>query len=171
MSKFSNFFEIRDEWSKNHATVWVYGTTPEKLMEATAEYSDRDTCFFNGEYRNGVITFDLCVSNVRLACDELSAKIPEATFYSFESWDENDFYASKDGRHYIGYSIKSEGAPYIDNLAMLEDFVDTESFYELHFANVFSWEFTVLDESKQELFTLGAGNFSLEEVNAIWNKQ
>lgn len=166
------FFTERDEWSRSYAMVWVSGTTKEKLIEVASSYDDRDSCFFNGEeVDGGMLYFDLCVFDARTACDELSAQIPEAIFYSFVSWDENDFYASKGGQHYTGYSVKSEGAPFIDELGILEAFEDVEEFYELHFLHTFHWEFIVLDEDGKQLLDLGANDFSLEEVNAIWNKQ
>ena len=41
----------------------------------------------------------------------------------------------------------------------------------MQYEGIFCWEFTVLDEKGKELFSIGSGDFALQEIDDIWNKR
>ena len=165
-----NFFKAKDEWDSAHSHIWVYGATAEQMINAAKEYEDYEEYFFNDTENDGLVYFDMDSGDNRGMCDELSAHIEGAIFFGFCSWDENDFYASKNGSHFTGYSVRTDESPFIDEPSILEDF-EEEDFCELQYEGIFCWEFTVLDEKGKELFSIGSGDFALQEIDDIWNKR
>ena len=166
-----HFFTTKDEWSDNYSTMWVEGATAEQIIEVAKALDPNGEHFFNGEAdENGLISFEVSTWDHRALCDELSAQVEDAVFYSFLSQDENDLYASKDGSQFSDYIIRTDEAPYIDDPSCLEDY-EEDDFCELQYENIFSWEFTVLNKGRTELFSVGAGDFALQEIDNIWNKQ
>lgn len=164
-------FTKKEDWSTSHTTMWVKGATAEQIIEAAKEFDPKGEHFFNGEADdNGLISFEVSTWDHRALCDELSAQIEGTVFYSFMSWEEHDLYASKDGGQFTNYIIRTDEAPYIDDPSCLEDF-EEDDFCELQYENIFSWDFTVLTEEETELFSVGAGDFALQEIDNIWNKQ
>ena len=164
-------FTKKEDWNDSHATIWVSGATAKQIIRLAKEYDDDGEYFFNGTVEdNGLISFDLTTSDHRSICDEFSEQIEDAVFYSFSAWDEHDLYASQNGSQYTKYAIRTDEAPYIDDPSPLGDF-EKEDFCELQFENIFAWDFTVLDENGKDLFSVGAGDFALQEIDNIWNKQ
>ena len=167
----TELFTKKEDWNDSHAIMWVEGATAEQIIEAAKEIDPQGEHFFNGEVEeNGLISFEVSTWDHRALCDELSAQIEDAVFYSFVSWEEHDLYASKDGRQFTDYIIRTNEAPCIDDPSCLEDF-EEEDFCELPYENIFSWEFTVLNEDGTDLFSAGAGDFALQEIDRIWNKE
>lgn len=163
-------FENKEEWSSAYSHIWVYGATAEQMIETAKKYKDYEEYFFNGTENNGLVYFDFDSADNRGICDELSAQIEGAVFFGFTSWDENDFYASKNGSHFLDYRIRTEEPPFLDDPSRLEDF-EEEDFCELQYEGIFCWEFIVLDDKGQKLFSVGAGDFALQEIDDIWNKR
>lgn len=148
----------------------MLGATAEQVIEIAKQYEEYEEYFYNGTEDNGIIYFDLDSEYTRGMCDELSTQIKDAIFFGFCSWDGNDFYASRNGNQFTGYNIRSDEAPFIDDPSILEDFED-EDYGKFQNKGIFCWNFTVLNRKGNTLFSAGAGDFALQEIDAIWNKR
>ena len=171
------FFEKKESWYHSYATIWVEGATVEQILEVAKSIDPNGDCYFNGEVcDNRLICFDVLIRelpmfayNYRDLCDELSAEIKGAVFYGFVFWYVKEIYASKNGLHFTNYTIRTDVAPYIDDTSYFEDFGE-DDFAELQEAEIFYWDFTVIGENGEDVFQIGANDFSVQEIDNIWNK-
>ena len=171
------FFGKKEDWDHSYASIWAEGATVEQILEVAKRIDPNGDCFFNGEVTdNGLICFDVLISELRMfaydyfsLCSGLSAEIRGAVFYGYEDWEEKVLYASKNGLHFTNYTIRTDVAPYIDDTSYFEDFGE-DDFANLQEAQIFYWEFTVKGENGEDLFQIGGNDFSVQEIDNIWNK-